>query len=43
MLHDLKALNMGIAGVKPRQAGYREELLDPPDLASMTAAACSMF
>jgi hypothetical protein len=24
-------------------AGCREELLDPPDLASMTAAACSMF
>jgi hypothetical protein len=24
-------------------AGCREELLDPPDLASMTAVACSMF
>jgi hypothetical protein len=24
-------------------AGYREELLDPPDLASTMAAACSMF
>jgi hypothetical protein len=27
----------------PSPAGYREELLDPPDLASMTAAAYSMF
>jgi hypothetical protein len=26
-----------------RQVGCREELLDPPNLASMTAAACSMF
>jgi hypothetical protein len=24
-------------------AGYREELLDPPDLVLTTAAACSMF
>jgi hypothetical protein len=27
----------------PSPAGCREELQDPPDLASMTAAACSMF
>jgi hypothetical protein len=27
----------------PSPAGCREELLDPPDLASTTAAACSMF
>jgi hypothetical protein len=27
----------------PSPAGCREELLDPTDLASMTAAACSMF
>jgi hypothetical protein len=27
----------------PSPAGCREELLDPPDLASMMAAACSMF
>jgi hypothetical protein len=27
----------------PSQAGCREELLDPPNLGTMTAAACSMF
>jgi hypothetical protein len=27
----------------PSPAGCREELLDPPDLASMMAVACSMF
>jgi hypothetical protein len=27
----------------PSPAGCREELLDPPDLAAMTAATCSMF
>jgi hypothetical protein len=27
----------------PSLAGCREELLDPPDLASMMAVACSMF
>jgi hypothetical protein len=27
----------------PSPAGCREELLDPPDLATMTVAACSMF
>jgi hypothetical protein len=27
----------------PSPTGCREELLDPPDLASMTAAACSLF
>jgi hypothetical protein len=27
----------------PSPAGCREELLDPPDLASTMAAACSMF
>jgi hypothetical protein len=27
----------------PSPAGYREELLDPPDLVSTTAVACSMF
>jgi hypothetical protein len=27
----------------PSPAGCREELLDPPDLTMMTAAACSMF
>jgi hypothetical protein len=27
----------------PSSAGYREELLDPPDLVSTTAVACSMF
>jgi hypothetical protein len=30
-------------GDSPPSAGCREELLDPPDLASMTAATCSMF
>jgi hypothetical protein len=29
--------------VIPSLAGCREELLDPPDLALMMAAACSMF
>jgi hypothetical protein len=27
----------------PSPAGCQEDLLDPPDLVSMTAAACSMF
>jgi hypothetical protein len=27
----------------PSPVGCREELLDPPDLATTTAAACSMF
>jgi hypothetical protein len=27
----------------PSPAGYREELLDPPDLATAMVAACSMF
>jgi hypothetical protein len=36
---DEEGLRLGF----PSPAGCSEELLDPPDLASMMAAACSMF
>jgi hypothetical protein len=37
------AMKKTFGGDSPSPAGCREELLDPPDLVSMTAAACSMF
>jgi hypothetical protein len=42
-LPDPKSFIWDICRVNPRQAGCREELLDPSDLGSTTAAAYSMF
>jgi hypothetical protein len=36
-------MKKAFGGDSPLQAGYREELLGPPDLASTMAAACNLF
>jgi hypothetical protein len=46
LTHDSGGDHGGVEGLRqgfPSPAGCREELLDPPDLMTATAAACSMF